>query len=73
MKPDMARLTLARKIAAYVDTLEKGGSFDAEHLKWRAAYFGRLQTEPGNGPGCHTRWLANRYLRRSGSRESINR
>jgi hypothetical protein len=28
MKPEMARLTLARKIAAiYVDTLEEGGTF----------------------------------------------
>ena len=38
MKPDMARLTLARKIAAITLTLwKKGGSFDAEHLKSRAA------------------------------------
>ena len=37
-KPDMARLTLARKIAAITLTLwKKGGSFDAEHLKSRAA------------------------------------
>src|SRR6202008_1554935 len=33
MKPDMARLTLARKIAAITLTLwKKGGSFDTEHL-----------------------------------------
>ena len=38
MKPDMARLTLARKIAAITLTLwKKGGSFDAQHLKSRAA------------------------------------
>jgi transposase len=38
MKPDMARLTLARKIAAITLTLwKKGGSFDAEHLKSQAA------------------------------------
>jgi hypothetical protein len=37
MKPDMARLTLARKIAAITLTLwKKGRSFDAEHLKSRA-------------------------------------
>ncbi|MBV9623838.1 MAG: hypothetical protein JOZ14_07670 [Acidobacteria bacterium] len=34
MKPEMARLTLARKIAAITLTLwKKGGRFDAEHLK----------------------------------------
>ena len=38
MKPDMARLTLARKIAAITLTLwKKGGSFDAKHLKSQAA------------------------------------
>ena len=38
MKPDIARLTLARKIAAITLTLwKKGGSFDAEHLKSQAA------------------------------------
>jgi len=38
MKPEMARLTLARKIAAITLTLwKKGGSFDAEHLKSQAA------------------------------------
>ena len=38
MKPDMARLTLARKIAAIALALwKKGGSFDAEHLKSQAA------------------------------------
>jgi transposase len=38
MKPDMARLTLARKIAAITLALwKRGGSFDAEHLKSRAA------------------------------------
>ena len=38
MKPDMARLTLARKIAAITLALwKKGGSFDAEHLKSQAA------------------------------------
>jgi len=38
MKPDMARLTLARKIAAITLTLwKKGGHFDAEHLKSQAA------------------------------------
>ena len=38
MKPEMARLTLARKIAAITLTLwKKGGSFDAEHLKPQAA------------------------------------
>jgi transposase len=38
MKPDMARLTLARKIAAITLTLwKKGEHFDAEHLKSQAA------------------------------------
>jgi transposase len=38
MKPDMARLTLARKIAAITLTLwKKGGHFDAGHLKAQAA------------------------------------
>ncbi|MBZ5625677.1 MAG: transposase [Acidobacteriia bacterium] len=38
MKPEMARLTLARKIAAIVLTLwKKGESFDAEKLKPQAA------------------------------------
>jgi len=38
MKPDMARLTLARKIAAITLALwKKGGSFDTEHLKAQAA------------------------------------
>ena len=38
MKPDMARLTLARKIAAITLTLWKTGErFDAEHLKSQAA------------------------------------
>ena len=38
MKPDMARLTLARKIAAITLTLwKKGERFDAEHLKSQAA------------------------------------
>ena len=38
MKPEMTRLTLARKIAAITLTLwKKGGRFDAEHLKSQAA------------------------------------
>jgi transposase len=38
MKPDMARLTLARKIAAIALTLwKKGEPFDAGHLKSQAA------------------------------------
>jgi len=38
MKPEMARLTLARKIAAITLTLwKKGGGFDAKHLKAQAA------------------------------------
>jgi transposase len=38
MKPEMARLTLARKIAAITLTLwKKGGRFDAELLKSQAA------------------------------------
>jgi hypothetical protein len=38
MKPEMARLTLARKIAAITLTLwKKGERFDAEHLKSQAA------------------------------------
>jgi transposase len=38
MKPELARLTLARKIAAITLTLwKKGGRFDADHLKTRAA------------------------------------
>jgi transposase len=38
MKPEMARLTLARKIAAITLTLWKGGKrFDAEQLKPQAA------------------------------------
>ena len=38
MKPDMARLTLARKIVAITLTLwKKGERFDAEHLKSQAA------------------------------------
>jgi transposase len=38
IKPEMARLTLARKIAAITLTLwKKGGRFDAEHLKTQAA------------------------------------
>ena len=38
MKPEMARLTLARKIAAITLTLwKKGGRFDAEFLKSQAA------------------------------------
>ena len=38
MKPEMARLTLARKIAAIALTLwKKEGRFDAEQLKPQAA------------------------------------
>jgi len=38
MKPEMARLTLARKIAAITLALwKKGGRFDAELLKTQAA------------------------------------
>jgi hypothetical protein len=38
MKPTMARLTLARKIAAITLTLwKKGEGFDAEKLKLQAA------------------------------------
>ena len=38
MKPEMARLTLARKIAAITLTLwKKGGRFDTQHLKAQAA------------------------------------
>src|SRR2546427_12187621 len=38
MRPSMARLTLARKIAAITLTLwKKGERFDAEHLKRQAA------------------------------------
>ncbi len=38
MKPEMARLTLTRKIAAITLTLwKKGGCFDAGHLKTQAA------------------------------------
>ena len=38
MKPEMARLTLARKIAAITLTLwKRGGRFDAEQLKTQAA------------------------------------
>jgi hypothetical protein len=38
MKPEMARLTLARKIAATALTLwKKEERFDAEHLKMQAA------------------------------------
>ena len=38
MKPEMARLTLARKIAAITLTLwKKGGRFDPEQLKPQAA------------------------------------
>jgi transposase len=38
MKPEMARLTLARKVAAITLTLwKKGERFDAEHLKSQAA------------------------------------
>jgi hypothetical protein len=39
MKPDMACLTLARKIAAITLTLwKKGECFDAEHLKSQSAW-----------------------------------
>jgi len=38
MKPHMARLTLARKIAAITLIVwKKGARFDAEHLKQQAA------------------------------------
>jgi transposase len=38
MEPELARLTLARKIAATILTLwKKGGSFDARHVKPQAA------------------------------------
>jgi hypothetical protein len=38
MKPSMARLTLARKIAAVTLIIwKKGARFDAEHLKSQAA------------------------------------
>jgi hypothetical protein len=38
MKPELARLTLARKIAAIILTLwKKGESFDARHVKPQAA------------------------------------
>ena len=38
MKPSMARLTLARKIAAITLIVwKKGARFDAEHLKQQAA------------------------------------
>ena len=39
MKPELARLTLARKIAAMVLTLwKKGEGFNAEHIKTQAAW-----------------------------------
>ena len=38
IRPDMARLTLARKIAAITLTIwKKGVSFDAKHLKQQTA------------------------------------
>jgi hypothetical protein len=38
MRPEMARLTLARKIAAIILIVwKKGVSFDAEHLKPQTA------------------------------------
>ena len=38
MRPEMARLTLARKIAAITLKIwKKGETFDAEHLKPQAA------------------------------------
>jgi hypothetical protein len=38
MKPELARLTLARKIAAITLTLwKKGERFNAEHVKTQAA------------------------------------
>ena len=71
MKPEMARLTLARKIAAITLTLwKKEERFDAEKLKTQAACASnRTQVI---SQGFHASVVANRFLRCSGSRESIH-
>lgn len=68
MRPEMARLTLARKIAAIALKIwKKGESFDANHLKSQAAYA---------RSACRNAKLSDARFdgtERSGSRVSIHR
>ena len=70
MKPEMARLTLARKIAAITLTLwKKGGTFRRRTTENASSL--SIEQNPGDLPGFHASVVANRFLRCSGSRESI--
>src|SRR6266436_3302452 len=70
IKPTMARLTLARKIAAITLTLwKKEENFDAKKLKSQAACASSVKTPSISGDLLLG--VASRFLRRSGSRVSI--
>ena len=71
MKPTMARLTLARKIAAITLTLwKKGEGFDAEKLKL-ASRLSVSGEEPLPISGRFFLVVVSRFWRRSGSRVSM--
>ena len=60
MKPEMARLTLARKIAAIALTLwKKGGTFRRRTTE--AASSLSVAQNSGDLPGFMPRWLAHRF------------
>jgi hypothetical protein len=66
----IVRLTLARKIAAITLTLwKKGEDFDINKLNSQPLE--RLGVEPFPSPVIFPRGVADRFLRRSGSRVSI--
>src|SRR6266550_9286461 len=71
MRPEMARLTLARKIAAIALTLwKKEERFRRPTTE--AASSLSISENPGDPPGLGAAVVANRFVRCSGSRESIH-
>jgi transposase len=69
-KPEMARLTLARKIATIVLILwKKGVCFDAQHLKPQTAGVSLIESAPSRGSSLA---VAVGFSRHSGSRASLS-
>src|SRR6202048_1763135 len=71
MRPEMARLTLARKIATIVLIVWKRGvCFDAQHLKPKTAGVSLIESAPSWGSSLA---VAVGFSRHSGSRASLSR
>src|SRR6202048_5072698 len=71
MRPEMARLTLARKIATIVLIVWKRGvCFDAQHLKPQTAGVSLIESAPSWGSSLA---VAVGFSRHSGSRASLSR